>query len=45
MSENFKIQSPCISETTFSGSDEESNAEVAELQTILAAEGKLARIR
>lgn len=44
MSENFEIQSPCMSETTFSGSDEESNAEVAELQTILAAEGKLARI-
>ncbi|KAL9127043.1 MAG: hypothetical protein Q9217_004007 [Psora testacea] len=44
MSGDFEIQSQSMSETSFSGSDEESNAEVAEMQTISAAEGKLARI-
>ena len=40
----FEIQSQSMSETSFSDSGEETNIDVAELQTISTAEGKLARI-
>ena len=42
LSGKFEILSQSMSETSFSGSDEESNVKVAELQTISPAKGKLA---
>ena len=43
LSGKFEIQSQSISEMSFSGSDEESNVEVVELQTTSPAEGRLAQ--